>query len=233
MGGDDDDRSFGGLGDDTTYGGNGDDYAEGNPGTDHIWGESGDDDIVGGSSELATGLFTGSEAGRPDTNDFLYGGLGQDVIAGDNASVTRGGPAHPVTAGRGLVTTRGVDLADESSGSPVGVSGGDLIQGGNDTDVVFAQRGNDDVSLGEAADYGEGGPGVDLVHGDTGDDDIVGGSFTSVTGAQPNQTGQPDGGDTLAGDAGEDVVLGDNAALTRPDSTNLLASLLVAQQPAH
>ena len=96
-------------------------------------------------------------------------------------------------------------------------------------DVVFAQRGNDDVSLGDAADYGEGGPGVDLVHGDTEDDDVVGGSFTSTSGVQPNQTGQPDGGDTLAGDAGEDVVLGDNGVLTRPDSTNLLTSLLVAQ----
>jgi Ca2+-binding RTX toxin-like protein len=226
VGGDDNDRSYGGLGDDTMYGGTGDDYAEGNPGTDHSWGESGDDDIVGGSSELASGLFTGSEPGRPDANDFLYGGTGQDVIAGDNALVTRGGTAHPVMAGRGLLTPRGVDLADESSGSPTGVSGGDVIQGGNDADVVFGQRGDDDVSLGEADDYGEGGPGVDLVHGDAGADDLVGGSFTPVSGALTGATGQPDNGDTLAGDAGEDVVLGDNGSLTRPASIALLPNTL-------
>ena len=91
-----------------------------------------------------------------------------------------------------------------------------MIQGGDGDDVVFGQRGNDDVSLGDAADYGEGGQGVDMVHGDAGDDDVVGGSFTPLAGAQPLVTGQPDGGDTLAGDAGQDVVLGDNGSLTRP-----------------
>ena len=53
------------------------------------------------------------------------------------------------------------------------------------------------------------------MHGDAGDDDVVGGSYTSLAGAHPTVTGQPDGGDTLAGDAGQDVVLGDNGSLTR------------------
>jgi len=228
VGGGDNDRSYGGLGEDTMYGGLGDDYAEGNPGTDHSWGEGGDDDLVGGSSELASGLFTGSEPGRPDSNDFLYGGVGQDVISGDNALVTRGGTAHPVMAGRGLLTTRTVDLADESAGTPAGVAGGDHIEGGNDADVVFGQRGHDDVSLGEADDYGEGGPGIDLVHGDAGADDVVGGSFTPASGALSSAIGQPDAGDTLAGDAGEDVVLGDNGSLTRPLSIPLLPNLLAS-----
>ena len=83
-----------------SYGGNGDDYAEGNPGTDHVSGEAGDDDLIGGSSELATGAFSGSEPGRPDAKDYLYGGAGQDVITGDNAAVTRGGTAHPLMANR-------------------------------------------------------------------------------------------------------------------------------------
>ena len=159
VGGDDDDRVYGGLGNDTAYGGNGDDYTEGNPGTDRDLGRPGDDDLIGGSSELATGLFTGSEPGRPDTDDFLYGGAGQDVIAGDNAPMTRGGTAHPVMAGRGLTTTRGVDLADEGAGRPPAVSGGDTIQGGDDTDVVFGQRGDDDVSLGRRRRLRRGRPG--------------------------------------------------------------------------
>jgi Ca2+-binding RTX toxin-like protein len=227
-GGDDGDRSYGGLGDDTLYGGDGDDYAEGNPGTDHSWGEAGDDDLVGGSSELATGLFSGSEPGRPDSGDFLYGGTGQDVIAGDNAAVTRSVPVHAVMAGRGLRTARGVDLADQSAGSPTGVFGDDHIEGGDEADVVFAQRGADNVSLGDGADYGEGGPGADVVSGGTGDDDVVGGSYTPVSGSLTGATGQPDAGDTLAGDAGEDVVLGDNGSLTRPPSLALVPSPLAS-----
>ncbi len=216
VGGDDPDRAYGGLADDTVYGGDGDDYAEGNPGTDRMSGDLGDDDLIGGSSELATGAFSGSEPGRPDAKDYLYGGAGQDVITGDNAVVTRGGTAHPETTGRGLTATRGVDLADETSATATGRFGGDHIEGGGDTDVVFGQRGDDDVSLGDGGDYGEGGQGVDVVHGDAGDDDVVGGSYTSLAGVHPTVTGQPDAGDTLAGDAGQDVVLGDNGSLTRP-----------------
>ena len=209
VGGDDDDAIYGGLGDDRTYGGNDDDYLEGNPGTDRIYGEVGDDDIIGGSSELASG----SETGRPDVNDNLDGGAGQDVIAGDNASITRTATAHPLMTGR-VLTARAVDLADEGAGSPAGVSGGDTIDSGGGTDVVFGQRGNDVVSLGDEADYGEGGPDADTIHADAGDDDVVGGSYAPASGG----TGQPDARDVLFGDDGHDVVLGDNGAVTRPGS---------------
>ncbi|TNM39689.1 calcium-binding protein [Nocardioides albidus] len=216
-GGDDGDLVYGGLGNDRGYGGAGDDVIEGNAGTDRIWGETGDDDVTGGSSELASGLFAGSEPGRPDSDDFLYGGNGQDVIAGDNARIVRTGDAHPVMAGRGLAVSRGVDLADEGAGSPSAtLFGGDTIEGGDEADVVFGQRGGDAILLDAGADYGEGGPGTDSVGGGSGDDDIVGGSFTPASGVAPNLTGQPDAGDTLAGDAGQDVLLGDNGSLTRP-----------------
>lgn len=227
VGGDDADRIYGGLANDTIYGGAGDDEVEGNPGADHAWGEAGDDDVIGGSSQLATS----PETGRPDTGDVLDGGTGQDVIAGDNAVVARGGTEHPVSAGRGLRSSRSVDLADEGSGNPSGVSGDDQIQGGDDVDVVFGQRGDDDITLGDAADYGEGGPGSDTVHGNAGDDDIVGGSYTPASGTLPNATGQPDGGDTLAGDSGEDVVLGDNGSLTRPQSLLIGGLTALAASP--
>lgn len=228
VGGDDADRSYGGVGDDVSFSGGGDDDTEGNPGTDRLFGDAGDDDLVGGSSELASGLFTGSEAGRPDAGDFLYGGTGQDVITGDNARLVRGGSTHPTLIGRGVTTGRSIDLADES-GTQAGVAGDDSIEGGNDTDLVYGQRGGDTISLGDAADYGEGGPGADAVHGDNGDDDIVGGSFTPASGLLPSATGQSDGDDVLSGDAGEDVVLGDNGALTRP-VVNLLPGPLTANR---
>ncbi len=225
-GGDQADLLYGGLADDRVWAGNGDDYAEGNDGTDRIWGEAGDDDLIGGSSELADGTFTGSEPGRPDAGDFLYGGDGQDVVAGDNARITHGGPPHPVMAGHGLTTERGVDLADEDADPAPGRFGGDTIQGGAEADIVFGQRGDDVVSLGDGPDYGEGGQGTDTVHGDDGDDDVVGGSYTPVSGGGLDAVGQPDVGDTLAGDAGEDVVLGDDGALTRPVTTTSIMSLV-------
>jgi Ca2+-binding RTX toxin-like protein len=221
IGGDGDDRGYGGLEGDTLLGGDGEDALEGGPGTDTVWGEAGDDDVIGGSSQLASGLFSGSEAGPPDARDVLAGGDGEDVVAGDNASLTRSSPGHPTMDGR-VAQPRHVDLADESAGTPTGVSGDDSITGGAGADVVFAQRGTDDVALGDGPDYGEGGPGVDTVHGDGGDDDVVGGSFSPADPAAP-LTGQPDGGDTLSGDAGEDVVLGDDGQLTRFTSTTTSA----------
>jgi Ca2+-binding RTX toxin-like protein len=219
VGGDDEDSLYGGIGGDFVSGGLGDDYAEGNPGTDTVTGDGDDDDLVGGSSQLASGSFTGSEAGRPDTADTLSGGIGQDVIAGDNARITRSGSAHPIVSGL-VLSPRAIDLADEGAGTPAGVAGGDRIEGGDDADLVFGQRGNDVISLGLGADYGEGGPDIDTVHGDAGDDDVVGGSYTPASGA----TGQPDGRDTLFGDGGQDVVLGDNGALTRSGSPSQLTT---------
>ena len=81
--------------------------------------------------------------------------------------------------------------------------------------MVFAQRGADTVDLGEGQDYGEGGPGGDVVNGQAGDDDLVGGSYTPAGGSGATRVGQPDGGDTLGGGPDQDVVLGDNGALTR------------------
>ena len=218
IGGDDADRAYGGLANDTISGGNGDDYAEGNPGTRrHLRRRRGRRPrrrLLGARDRV-------TETGRPDVDDDLDGGSGEDVITGDNARVTRGGVAHPVMTGRGLAKTRTVDLADETDETALaadGRFGGDRLKGDGGTDIVFGQRGNDDISLGDGADYGEGGPDVDAVKGDTGDDDVVGGSFTALSGTGAGTAGQPDGGDTLVGDAGEDVVLGDNGALTRPVS---------------
>ena len=231
-GGDDPDLLYGGLEADTTYGGGGDDYSEGNPGADHIWGEAGDDDLIGGSSELVSGF---GEPGRPDVGDVLHGGAGQDVLAGDNATISRSGLAHPVMAGHGLTTLRAVDLADEGTDSPAGVAGDDALHGEGDADIVFGQAGNDTITLGEGADYGEGGRGTDSITGDSGDDDIVGGSYTQAVGNAPAGQGQPDANDTLSGGTGEDVVLGDNGAVTRgtsepADTRRLTANRVVTQR---
>ena len=81
---------------------------------------------------------------------------------------------------------------------------------------MFGQRGNDDISLGDGADYGEGGPDVDAVTATPVTTTSSAAPSPRWPAPAPRPTGQPDGGDTLVGDAGEDVVLGDNGALTRP-----------------
>ena len=130
------------------------------PAPTRISGEAGDDDLVGGSSELASGLFTGTEPGRPDAGDHLFGGAGQDVITGDNAVVTRGGTAHPVMTGpRPDHAPAASTWPTRPPARPRACSATTTIQGGGDTDVVFGQRGDDDVSLGDAARLRRGRPG--------------------------------------------------------------------------
>lgn len=221
-GGDDGDRIYGGLGDDAAYGGLGDDYSEGNPGADRIRGEADDDDVLGGSSQLATGLFTGSEEGRPDSNDFLYGGAGQDVMLGDNGSVTRpvstgvsttflAAPlGSPLTANR-VGDQRAITPYDLGDRPASGTSGADTISGDADNDVMLGQGGNDSADGGSEDDYAEGGQGSDLVLGGSEDDDVVGGSSSSIAAG----IGQPDGADNVYGGSGSDLAIGDNGLLTR------------------
>jgi Ca2+-binding RTX toxin-like protein len=68
-----------GSGDDIVYAGAGDDMVLGQQGSDVVYGEDGNDDLIGGHN-VAGGL---------DAGDYVDGGTGDDVIAGDNAFVYR------------------------------------------------------------------------------------------------------------------------------------------------
>ncbi|MCH7705140.1 MAG: hypothetical protein IIB61_08510, partial [Planctomycetes bacterium] len=106
-------------------------------------------------------------------------------------------------------------------------------------DRLFGQAGDDCLAGGKGDDYLEGGSGADRLAGGTGDDDILGGS--SATNGMPmgddglrllesldrdddpsglvdvSAAGLPDKGDLIAGGKGDDVILGDNGRITRPD----------------
>ena len=72
--------------------------------------------------------------------------------------------------------------------------------------------GRDDTIKGnEADDFAEGNQGSDRLEGNDGEDDLIGGSSAV---AAPG-VGDPDADDQLAGGAGADVLLGDNASITR------------------
>jgi len=224
------DRIYGQSGNDTVNAGSGTDYVEGNAGNDVLAGGAGDDVLVGGS--------TGADGstGPQDGADQVYGdasperSVGSDLIAGDNA-----------TASRRTNGTWWVQLAPTSDTTSAGDSlfGSDLMAssgntGNVDTDRIFGQGGNDGVSAGTGDDYVEGNQGADTVSAGTGNDDVVGGSSSaagqplgsaSTTGTRLDKAvddwdtsaaGVADGIDTVHGDGGDDVVLGDNGRITRP-----------------
>jgi len=150
-------------GDDWLTGGAGDDILLGQQGADSLFGNDGDDDLIGGHNV----------PGGHDAGDFIGAGSGNDVVAGDNASVLRTGDTLSLRFrvlagetiydedGNPLVTpdaqadplgtaTRHVILFDHSSSPAPDTWGSDQIAGGADHDVVFGQLG-DDVIQGDAA----------------------------------------------------------------------------------
>jgi Ca2+-binding RTX toxin-like protein len=89
-GDDGDDLAFGQGGNDNISGGAGNDYLEGNAGSDIVNGDAGQDDMIGGSS-ANDGVIDADRIGDGllDMGDELHGGDNGDVMAGDNARITR------------------------------------------------------------------------------------------------------------------------------------------------
>ena len=211
-GGAGEDRVFGGLSGDTIHGDDDDDHLEGNAGDDAVYGDAGEDDIIGGTSPeaLPNPAAGQTAADAPDVGEtILSGGAGRDVIIGDNGIITRPGGTDPIIGG----VARAVTLLDrERTGAALAaVSGGDYVEGNLDSDRIYGQGGADYLKGNEHDDFVEGNQDGDRLEGNDGEDDLIGGSsFTSAPGV-----GDPDGADRIAGGAGADVILGDNAAISR------------------
>ena len=212
FGGDGGDKVWGGSGDDRGYGEAAADLVFGNDGQDQLYGQDGTDVIEGNNgSDRASGggdddlVYGGTRAsGRDDVGpsgagDILSGDVGRDLLIGDNGTVddpstTADAPAIPF------------DLA----GTSPDAGRGDEIFGGAEDDTAYGGLGDDKVAGGDDADHLEGNNGSDTVHGDRGEDEVVGGSFQQASAG----IGRPDDGDVLFGDAGPDLIAGDNAVVT-------------------
>ncbi|MFC0624645.1 calcium-binding protein [Kribbella deserti] len=183
------DYVFGNTGNDVAYGGTEADVIEGNNGADWATGGAGDDLIYGGTRA----------AGRTDTgNDDLYGDLGQDRLIGDNGTVD-----NPETGADAAAIPFDLDGETAAAGT------GDRIHGGDGHDTAYGGLGADQVNGNGGNDHLEGNNAADVVHGNDGEDAIVGGSFQQAS----DGIGRPDTGDQLFGDAGPDLLAGDNAIL--------------------
>ncbi|WP_299056624.1 calcium-binding protein [uncultured Nocardioides sp.] len=216
--GSDDDAAYGGYGDDwvltqagddAAYGGPGTDVVEGGPGSDRVQGDDGEDLLTGGSSTTGAVTTTRTAAGTPDGDDTVVGDEGvdgedgADVLVGDNARLEATGDGRE--RWDRLRPEVEVVLFDEpTSSAPSGsTSGDDVMRAGGEDDLVLAQSGDDTVEAGDGDDGVEGGAGGDTVRGGEGDDEVVGGSW--IAGSY-----DADARDDLSGDAGDDLLLGDN-----------------------
>ncbi|MEV6876180.1 calcium-binding protein [Amycolatopsis sp. NPDC051128] len=217
-GGFENDALYGGLENDTVFGGKDPDRVEGNPGADKLNGEADADDIIGGSHQTPGDPAVKNAAGYPDAGDTVSGGGADDVITGDNATITGtggGDSGDPVTRGRGLSAGRHVVLFDLGYTPAAANSGGDSISGGEATDVIYAQGGADTVHGDAGDDYAEGDQDADKLFGESGQDDLAGGSSYVESGTGQGTAGQLDTGDTISGGDDADLITGDNALLTR------------------
>ncbi|SMP38087.1 calcium-binding protein [Fibrobacter sp. UWB10] len=194
----------------------GDDIIYGRSGEDYIMGGAGDDTICGGNDRDY--IFGG--LGK----DLISGGAGDDEIdAGDGVDVVFGDALPqgindlikktfrtgyiPETLRTGL-SFNSVSIAPQNISSfsyteaAVSQFGNDVIYGGDGSDVIFGDNGQNNGDNG-GNDRIYGGSGNDLIDGDAGNDYVDGGIGEDVI-----YGGQGD--DTLDGGADNDIVFGDD-----------------------
>ncbi|MEO6651208.1 MAG: hypothetical protein ABIP17_00950 [Ilumatobacteraceae bacterium] len=230
-----DDHMFGGVGDDVMQGNENDDYMEGNGGRDSMYGFAPEavntgpdqDDMIGGSSNWTRA----NQLIRSDVGELLMQGNGdRDVMAGDNADIVRvtahGGTDWAIDEVIPGARKREVTLLDREKADLTPVSGPDYMQGNDGSDRMFGEGGADLVKGGNGDDLIQGNQAGDWLEGNAGEDDIIGGSEFLASAGGPalagagSDLGDPDGGDSIFGGAGADVITGDNAVVIRKTDAN-------------
>ncbi|MDQ3176375.1 MAG: hypothetical protein M3Q72_02360 [Actinomycetota bacterium] len=232
QGNDENDDVYAGGGGDLVHGDLGDDYVEGNGGSDGdgdadttpdaaigLYGDTGQDDLIGGTSQ--------GDGGAVDGADDVWGGQGEDVIAGDNADITRtGGGAcdgyvcNTFRAGDVVdVVIRRIQMWDvdtTTSDPAAGTSSGDTLGGQDGHDRLYGQGGDDAIEGGGNDDFAFGNAGADVINGNDGQDDLVGGTGRTDSATAASATdGRADGADVIQGQADFDAISGDNSRMVR------------------
>jgi serralysin len=182
-------------GNDAIQGLAGDDILDGGEGNDVLDGGGGNDTLTGGKG-----------------NDILEGSVGNDVADGGNGNDTiNGGDGNDVLSGG-----RGDDNFNTGQGDDVvfGGQGNDRIGGMAGRDVVMAGAGDDFIAWNDpTGDVVFGGRGNDtILGGDIAADEIHGGAGDDLIRAFTTSPESATASDRLFGDAGDDVVIGGNAA---------------------
>ena len=223
------DRLFGDDGDDDGSGQSGaDPEVRGGPGGDQLWGNGGDDRIFGddGADEIVGdgpgAVLDGADPAKKVGDDFTDGGGGNDIVLGDNGTVT--GPAGSRVAN----PSQSAGVADSSLGggddddqvygeggadTEYGGAGRDLLHGNNGADTIHGQTGSDEAWGDADSDTLFGGTEDDVVFGNGADDKLHGQEGADLlVGGHPDPTGK-DTGDTLFGGPENDRIYGDDVTI--------------------
>ncbi len=231
------DDIYAGGGGDLVHGNEGDDYTEGNGGSDGagllggppvaaigLYGDTGQDDIAGGTSKASS-----SDVGQgiADGADDIWGGQGHDVIAGDNADITRTGGGtcdgyvcntfrNPDVQNVVIRRVRIWDVAETAFTPVATASGNDTVDGEDGHDRIYGQGGGDNLKGGLNDDLVFGNAGADTIFGGAGQDDLVGGTGRTDSATPGSATdGRLDAGDLIQGEADFDAISGDNSRMVR------------------
>ena len=167
---------------------------------DVILGDEGEVEYDNGLLVLAMSTTTGNVA---DDGDDITSGSGDDlVIAGNGVDVIDAGSDEDEVAGDNAVydvtVNRPLDFMSMDSANTAGGAGDD-IAGGLGTDWIMGQHGSDDIYGAEFPANAGSAPAESTTDGD---DIIIGGHNVAIG---------RDTVDTIYGDGGRDVVMGDNA----------------------
>jgi Ca2+-binding RTX toxin-like protein len=242
------DTIFGGDGNDVVFADKGNDVVNGDAGNDILFGNANNDILNGGTGndtifgDTLAPNFSGADGSDSingdDGNDLLIGGglgdvvnggAGQDIIFGDyflgfiSGSIPLKTPPFniplniPVLPGD---TSANISITLLNSSLPIGSGneGNDALSGGDDDDIIFADKGQDTLNGDGGADILVGGAGADTVNGGIGNDILLG-DFLA-----PNFLGGLDGNDFLNSGAGDDFALGGGGSdsILGGDGTDIL-----------
>ena len=227
-GGDDQIDLVGNAGADVIMGGFGADRILGGAGNnqDVLFGDHGEAIRINGAIALAGARSVQINIGRRDYldggggNDIIYGGgdgdtllgnSGDDHLFGDDGDDYVFGDTGTVSGDETLITT---------GPTSIGGSAGDVISGGNGIDLLFGGRDGDTIT---------GGNGEDVLIGDFGTvtrsvtGDVLTALTTDTLGYADNLAGEAgddlllggNGNDTVTGGADADAILGDHGTITR------------------
>ncbi|MBX2867971.1 MAG: hypothetical protein KTR18_04825 [Acidiferrobacterales bacterium] len=197
-------------GNDNINSGGGNDNVSGGDGSDLINSGSGNDNILGDNGVITSSSIN-SFAPQIGGNDVINAGAGNDnVIAGQGSDVVEGGSGDDNILGDngelggGLIRTTdpAVGQSDRLSGGAgddaiIGGAAGDIISGGAGNDRILGDNGGYDRNIMRliSTDFTIGGN--DVISAGSGDDWVLGGI----------------GNESIDGEDGFDVLLGDNGVI--------------------
>lgn len=187
----------GNSGNNSLYGRGGNDTMFGAGGMDIMVGGLGDDRLIGG---IGTEVLDGSP-GDSDTLDYS-GATAQVIVRLWNNTVS----GDPIAAGDTILNFENAETG----------SGGDVIAGNFQDNILTGNGGNDSLFGYDGADILIGGAGLDLLDGGLGNDSLLGGLDADILrGAAGNDTMDGgDGADVLIGGVGDDRLIGNTGAET-------------------